>query len=297
MFWFWGKSSVAEVIFTIEFLPRYQSSPGCFLHCDDINSRNSQEVAKMKDQRQEDVIERAPADNKQRATGWLAQDQLQSGARRAAQRGVLEVRPCVPQAEILKQELGSFLALGHPQSEKDYLEETCVEWLRMYLEYGNETLLRTEPPMVRVAPKKGYDGRETLFCQLYGFYPKEINVTWLKDGEVRKRDTLTGGVVPNSDGTYHTWLSIDVDPKDRGYYQCRVEHDGLPGPLERVWEEPASNWGHVLGIPGGLAIVILVIRVILVIVICMSDTVQWSPDSTTWNPTSAGIPFSQTSSI
>ncbi|KAL8213457.1 UNVERIFIED_CONTAM: hypothetical protein K2H54_065444, partial [Gekko kuhli] len=170
---------------------------------------------------------------------------------------------CVPQAEFLKKKLCSLWDLPHPQRGKDYLEYTCVDYLRKFLRYGNETLLRTEPPTVRVARKKGYDGRETLFCEVYGFYPKEINVTWLKDGEVRKQDTLTVGVVPNSDGTYYTSLSIGVDPKNIDHYWCQVEHDSLPEPLERVLEDPASNWGPVLGILVGiLGAVILVITVI-----------------------------------
>ncbi|KAL8213629.1 UNVERIFIED_CONTAM: hypothetical protein K2H54_067541 [Gekko kuhli] len=133
---------------------------------------------------------------------------------------------------------------------KSYLEETCVEWLRRYLGYGSETLLRTEAPVARVARKKGFDGRETLFCQLYGFYPKEIEVTWVKDGEDQMPETLTGGVVPNSDGTYHTWLSINVNAKEKGRYRCRVGHDSLPEPLDLAWEEPASNLWIIVGVVG-----------------------------------------------
>ncbi|XP_060094446.1 class I histocompatibility antigen, F10 alpha chain-like [Heteronotia binoei] len=140
-----------------------------------------------------------------------------------------------------------------------YLEETCVEWLGRYLGYGQESLLRTEAPMARVTRKKDHDGQETLFCQLYGFYPKGIEVTWMKDGEDQKPETLTGGVVPNSDGTYHTWLSIKVDPKERDRYRCRVGHDSLPEPLDLAWEEPGPSLGLILGIVGAvLAALILV---------------------------------------
>ncbi|XP_060094442.1 class I histocompatibility antigen, F10 alpha chain-like [Heteronotia binoei] len=146
------------------------------------------------------------------------------------------------------------------QRWKSYLEEACVEWLQRYLDYGKETLLRTEAPMARVARKKGHDGQETLFCQLYGFYPKEIEVAWMKDGEDQKPETYSGGVVPNSDGTFHTWLSIEVDPKERDRYQCQVGHDSLPEPLDLAWEEPAPSLGLILGLLGGaLAVAILVI--------------------------------------
>uniref|UniRef100_A0A803SRG4 Ig-like domain-containing protein n=1 Tax=Anolis carolinensis TaxID=28377 RepID=A0A803SRG4_ANOCA len=120
--------------------------------------------------------------------------------------------------------------------KKTYLEETCIEWLQRYLNYGKETLLRTEKPEVKVTRKEDYDGMETLTCHVGGFYPKEIDITWTKDGEDRRQDVFHGLVSPNSDGTYYTWWSITVDPKERERYKCHVEHDGLLNPMDVVWE-------------------------------------------------------------
>ncbi|XP_060094437.1 class I histocompatibility antigen, F10 alpha chain-like [Heteronotia binoei] len=172
----------------------------------------------------------------------------------------------VPQAQETKRRWE-----GEPQWAQRfnaYLEEECVEWLQRYLGYGNETQQKTEAPMARVARKKGHDGQETLFCQLYGFYPKEIEVAWMKDGEDQKPETYSGGVVPNSDGTYHTWLSIEVDPKERDRYRCRVGHDSLPEPLDLAWEEPGSNVGLILNI---IIVVLLAAATIMKAgLICMS---------------------------
>ncbi|XP_060094919.1 major histocompatibility complex class I-related gene protein-like [Heteronotia binoei] len=142
---------------------------------------------------------------------------------------------------------------------KHFLNNTCVEWLHTHLRYGKETLLKAEPPMVRITHKAGSEGLETLVCRLHGFYPKEIDVTWRKGREVWHQDTLMGGVTPNSDGTYHTWISVDVDPKERGHYRCHVEHDGLPEPLDLALEEPASKVGLIVGVLlGVMAALILV---------------------------------------
>ncbi|XP_015267879.1 PREDICTED: major histocompatibility complex class I-related gene protein-like, partial [Gekko japonicus] len=139
-----------------------------------------------------------------------------------------------------------------------FLTDVCAEGLHTHLRYGKEELLRIDPPKVRVTRKAGPEGRETLVCRLHGFYPKEIEVTWRKDEEFWHHDTFHGGVVPNSDGTYHTWLSVNVDPKDRGRYRCRVEHNGLPEPLDVAWEEPASKVGLIVGaLLGVVAAVIL----------------------------------------
>ncbi|KAL8213491.1 UNVERIFIED_CONTAM: hypothetical protein K2H54_066028 [Gekko kuhli] len=170
----------------------------------------------------------------------------------------------VLQAAISKRNLDEQLAISHRY--KDYLEERCVEWLRRYLGYGKETLQRTERPTARVARKKGYEGQETLFCQLYGFYPKEIEVTWMKDGEDQKPETWTGGVVPNSDGTYNTWVSIDVDPKEKDRYQCRVGHDSLPKPLDLAWEENAFNLWLVLVIVVGVLLAVATLGIIFLVI-------------------------------
>uniref|UniRef100_A0ABM5FEZ6 Class I histocompatibility antigen, F10 alpha chain-like isoform X2 n=1 Tax=Pogona vitticeps TaxID=103695 RepID=A0ABM5FEZ6_9SAUR len=133
------------------------------------------------------------------------------------------------------------------QRQKEYLEEICIEWLQRHLEYGKESLLRRDPPVGKVTRKEGYDDRETLVCQAYGFYPKEIDVTWRKEGEVLQEGTFHRSVAPNPDGTYHAWLSIEIDPKERNWYRCHVDHASLGEPLVLAWEAPASNLGLLIG--------------------------------------------------
>uniref|UniRef100_A0ABM5FF20 Class I histocompatibility antigen, F10 alpha chain-like isoform X2 n=1 Tax=Pogona vitticeps TaxID=103695 RepID=A0ABM5FF20_9SAUR len=130
---------------------------------------------------------------------------------------------------------------------KGYLEEICIEWLHRYLDYGKETLLRRDRPVGKVTRKEGYDDRETLVCQAYGFYPKEIEVTWRKDEEVLQEGTFHRSVAPYPDGTYHAWLSIEIDPKERDQYRCHVDHASLGKPLVLAWEAPASNLGLIIG--------------------------------------------------
>ncbi|KAJ6651764.1 hypothetical protein lerEdw1_020077 [Lerista edwardsae] len=134
------------------------------------------------------------------------------------------------------------------QGRKFYLEEECIEWLRKYLRYGNETLQRKEPPEVTVTRKAGQEGLETLLCRAHGFYPKEIEATWRRDGEARQGDTFRGTVSPNADGTYYTWLSIEVDPQERSRFWCHVEHDGLWEPLDVAVEEAVPVWLVAVGV-------------------------------------------------
>uniref|UniRef100_A0A8C3KRL8 Ig-like domain-containing protein n=1 Tax=Calidris pygmaea TaxID=425635 RepID=A0A8C3KRL8_9CHAR len=99
-----------------------------------------------------------------------------------------------------------------------------------------------ERPTVRVSGKEG-DGFLTLHCRAYGFYPRPISVSWLKDGEVRDQETERGGTVPNSDGTYYTWVSIEANPGEKDKYRCRVEHASLPEAEVYAWGEP-GGLGH-----------------------------------------------------
>uniref|UniRef100_A0A670ZQX4 Ig-like domain-containing protein n=1 Tax=Pseudonaja textilis TaxID=8673 RepID=A0A670ZQX4_PSETE len=113
------------------------------------------------------------------------------------------------------------------------LENNCVELLQKCIMYGKDSLLRKESSLlVKPYPSSGHKSLVSCDCKVYGFYPKEVNVTWRKDGEVWKGNTSSPGVLPNSDGTYHTWLRIEVDPEEkRDHYRCYVEHAGLPEPL------------------------------------------------------------------
>ncbi|KAG8148239.1 putative MHC class I antigen protein [Naja naja] len=116
-----------------------------------------------------------------------------------------------------------------------------------------------ETPIVTMTSRlEAEDGMETHICRVDGFYPKEIDASWKRDGEVWEEETIHGFLAPNVDGTYHYWLSIRIDPKERSRYQCHVEHDGLQEPLALALKEPTnseSNLGLIIGciLGGGLA--------------------------------------------
>uniref|UniRef100_A0A8C5S4X1 MHC class I-like antigen recognition-like domain-containing protein n=1 Tax=Laticauda laticaudata TaxID=8630 RepID=A0A8C5S4X1_LATLA len=77
-----------------------------------------------------------------------------------------------------------------------------------------------QPPWVMLVE----DGMEMYVCHLDGFYPRDIDRTlpWVCG-------TQRGWDLPY-------WLSIRIDPKERGRYRCHVEHDGLPEPLDLALE-------------------------------------------------------------
>nr|KAF6413753.1 major histocompatibility complex, class I-related [Molossus molossus] len=110
------------------------------------------------------------------------------------------------------------------QYQKNWLEEECIAWLKRFLEYGKDTLQRTEPPLVRVYHKETLPGITTLFCRAHGFYPPEISMIWMKNGEEMIQEMDLGDILPSGDGTYQTWISLELDPQSSDLYSCHVEH-------------------------------------------------------------------------
>uniref|UniRef100_G3TW96 Major histocompatibility complex, class I-related n=1 Tax=Loxodonta africana TaxID=9785 RepID=G3TW96_LOXAF len=113
------------------------------------------------------------------------------------------------------------------QYQKNWLETECIAWLKRFLEYGKDTLQRTEPPLIKVNRKETSPGITTLFCRAHGFYPPEISMTWMKNGEEIIQEIDYGDILPSGDGTYQTWISIEIDSQDSNIYSCHVEHCDL----------------------------------------------------------------------
>ncbi|XP_060549416.1 major histocompatibility complex class I-related gene protein-like isoform X3 [Pantherophis guttatus] len=139
-------------------------------------------------------------------------------------------------------------------TNKDFLENTCIKWLKKYLSCRKETPKDTknprnsgvgvsaEPPVGTVTHKVVNDSLEVLICYASGFYSKEIQANWTRDGKVCQNETLHRNVVPNSDGTYYVWLSIEIDPKERDRFQCHLDHEGLQEPLVLPLKEETDKY-------------------------------------------------------
>ncbi|XP_074983490.1 class I histocompatibility antigen, F10 alpha chain-like isoform X5 [Caretta caretta] len=148
------------------------------------------------------------------------------------------------------------------QRWKRYLEEKCIPWLRSSLEYGKETLQRKVRPTARVSDRSSHDGLITLSCKVSGFYPRDITVTWLRNGESRQQETYSEGILPSGDGTYQTWVTMEIDPKIKGHYSCHVEHESLSEPLSVSWE-PNNLIPTVAGVITAVVLVGAIVGVVV----------------------------------
>ncbi|XP_075770930.1 class I histocompatibility antigen, F10 alpha chain-like [Pelodiscus sinensis] len=138
-----------------------------------------------------------------------------------------------PEAQLSKAKWDADRAAN--ERYRRYLEQTCVEWLQKYLAFGKHMLQRKERPRVQVSDRPGRDGLTTLSCRVHGFYPRDVAVVWLRDGEPRPEETFQWGGVPSGDGTFQTRVTIDIAPSSGGRYTCRVEHPSLAEDLRVDW--------------------------------------------------------------
>ncbi|XP_043540249.1 class I histocompatibility antigen, F10 alpha chain-like [Chiloscyllium plagiosum] len=111
---------------------------------------------------------------------------------------------------------------------ESYLQKTSVEHLNRYLEVGKDYFTRKVQPEVFISRREPscQDKPLTLSCLVTGFYPVDIEVTWLRNGEVMS-ETHSSGVQPNHDGTHQIQKEIEINAGDEDQYSRHIEHSSL----------------------------------------------------------------------
>ncbi|XP_010174850.2 RLA class II histocompatibility antigen, DP alpha-1 chain-like, partial [Antrostomus carolinensis] len=75
-----------------------------------------------------------------------------------------------------------------------------------------------------------------LICYVDKFWPSVITITWLKNGQEVTDGVLETVFYPGRDLTFRKFSYLPFIPTRGDYYDCRVEHWGLPTALLRHWE-------------------------------------------------------------
>lgn len=109
-------------------------------------------------------------------------------------------------------------------------------------------------PQVRIIPAETGNARVPvrLTCHIWGFYPPEVTVIWLRNGDILEPDGYNPiSAIPNGDWTYQTQVSLMVAPVAGDTYTCSVQHVSLQEPLLEDWSEWRGAGRHPEA--GGLA--------------------------------------------
>ncbi|XP_041755079.2 major histocompatibility complex class I-related gene protein [Coregonus clupeaformis] len=127
--------------------------------------------------------------------------------------------------------------------ENDLLPR-CIKTLTTFLKKENNIVMRKVPPRLRLI-KKEVSGGLQVSCLAFGFYPRHINLTLLRDGQPVAEQELAGGeVLPSGDGTYQLRKSLEVSTeelKKRHNYTCTASHLSLDNKLDVSWESGAER--------------------------------------------------------
>ncbi|XP_077876438.1 MHC class I polypeptide-related sequence B isoform X2 [Ictidomys tridecemlineatus] len=82
-------------------------------------------------------------------------------------------------------------------------------------------------PAVNVTCAEAPEATINVTCWAFGFYPQNIFVTWLQDGEPLSQGTQqSGGIFSYENGTYQTWVSTRIPQGQEQGFSCHVEHSG-----------------------------------------------------------------------
>uniref|UniRef100_A0A4W6CXU1 Ig-like domain-containing protein n=1 Tax=Lates calcarifer TaxID=8187 RepID=A0A4W6CXU1_LATCA len=126
-----------------------------------------------------------------------------------------------------------------------FFTQICPVWLKKYVDYGNSSLLRTDPPSVSLLQKTP---SSPVSCYATGFYPDRAVMFWRRDGEELHEDVDQGEVLPNHDGTFQ--MSVDlklssVTPEDWRRYDCVFQLSGVEDNVTTKLDkaEIRTNWG------------------------------------------------------
>ncbi|XP_072772389.1 HLA class I histocompatibility antigen, C alpha chain-like [Nerophis lumbriciformis] len=151
-----------------------------------------------------------------------------------------------PQAVPIKQKL------DRDRAYMDYLKfyhtGICVHYLKKYVNFSRDVLMRTVLPEVFLLQKTP---SSPVSCFATGFYPSSAALFWRKDGKDLHENVVHGEMLPNPDGTFQMTvdLKVEVTAKVEGKYECVFQLSGVKEDLVTKLERRsimsnASNEGE-----------------------------------------------------
>ncbi|XP_075042596.1 zinc-alpha-2-glycoprotein-like [Mixophyes fleayi] len=141
---------------------------------------------------------------------------------------------------------------------KNLMEHECIDRIKKYISHGKHELEREVPPQVKVSGRQSNNIIQ-LHCWVYGFYPRAVDVWWMKNETVDFPLDEATQILPNPDGTYQTRVTIDVLVGEEDLYSCYVDHSSLEEALSVKWEAKMSrlqNSEHI-GVPVAMVVAML----------------------------------------
>uniref|UniRef100_A0A3P9D7K4 Ig-like domain-containing protein n=1 Tax=Maylandia zebra TaxID=106582 RepID=A0A3P9D7K4_9CICH len=122
--------------------------------------------------------------------------------------------PAKPQAELTKRKWDN--NTDYNRYWKNFHTNICPQWLKKYVSYGRNSLLRTVS-LLQKTPAS------LVSCHATGFHPNRAEMFWRKDGEEIHDGVKKGEILPNNDGTFQMSVNMKLSSnasEDWKRYDC-----------------------------------------------------------------------------
>ncbi|XP_005866350.1 PREDICTED: HLA class II histocompatibility antigen, DRB1-4 beta chain isoform X1 [Myotis brandtii] len=118
---------------------------------------------------------------------------------------------------------------------------------------------RTEPTVtVYPAKTQRLQHHNLLVCSVNGFYPGNIEVRWLRNGQEEEAGVVSTGLIRNGDWTFQTLVMLETAPRSGEVYTCQVQHPSRTSPVTVEWRaQSGSAQSKVLSGVGGFLLGLL----------------------------------------
>ncbi|XP_073351090.1 H-2 class II histocompatibility antigen, A-Q alpha chain-like [Pagrus major] len=119
-----------------------------------------------------------------------------------------------------------------------YYRSICKSLMLTWKPDKSATAKTKEAPEIMIYPRDEVIKEEenTLICFINHFFPPTINIKWTKnDQEITVEDPFYK-CLPNSDGMFYVFSTLNFVPKQGDIYSCTVEHESLRMPQTKFWD-------------------------------------------------------------
>ncbi|KAG7318662.1 hypothetical protein KOW79_018417 [Hemibagrus wyckioides] len=142
---------------------------------------------------------------------------------------------------------------------------------------------KRDPPTASVIQK--HSPSPEVVCHATGFFPKEVMISWRKDGEDVNEDVELRETLPNQDGSFQkrSILKVPAEDLQKHTYTCVIQHSSLKEEL--VLEVPKGG--------GLMPIIVGVLVALVVLVAVVAGIMVWKKKNSGERRKEADVKFSE----